>query len=82
MYTSRPFGEASAMYGRTQPSPDMMQRVAGYLGVDIDYFREYRMQRLSGIMEARPDLTGKMYEYALSLLEEGDDERARSQKRN
>lgn len=69
----------SGMYGRTTPPPLMIETVANYFGVEPDYFREYRVQKVIALMEARPEFTGRLYEYALEMVGE-DNERPRSKK--
>jgi len=68
----------SGMFGRTEPPPQLIEKVADYFGVDPSYFREYRIQRVVALMESSPEFTGRLYEYAVEMMSgDGDgDERA------
>jgi transcriptional regulator with XRE-family HTH domain len=60
----------SAVMGRTNPSPVVMERVAHRLNISPDYFREYRVYKmgraLEEILEVRPDTAGKLYELVMA----------------
>jgi transcriptional regulator with XRE-family HTH domain len=46
---------------RPVPSMDVVQRLAGALGVDAEHFREYRLRVITNRLEARPDLIDRLY---------------------
>ena len=50
------------MHGnRPVPSDEVIQTLAGSLGVDPEHFREYRLRVVSQRLEAQPDLIDRLY---------------------
>ena len=46
---------------RPVPSMDVVQRLAGALGVEPEHFREYRLRVITDRLEAMPDLIDRLY---------------------
>jgi transcriptional regulator with XRE-family HTH domain len=46
---------------RPVPSDDVIQTLAGSLGVEPEHFREYRLRVVSQRLEAQPDLIDRLY---------------------
>jgi transcriptional regulator with XRE-family HTH domain len=46
---------------RPVPSDEVIQTLAGSLGVDPEHFREYRLRVVSQRLEAQPDLIDRLY---------------------
>jgi transcriptional regulator with XRE-family HTH domain len=46
---------------RPVPSKDVVERLAGALGVDAEHFREYRLRVISDRLEQMPDLVDRLY---------------------
>jgi transcriptional regulator with XRE-family HTH domain len=46
---------------RPVPSNDVVERLAGALGVDPEHFREYRLRAITRHLESRPDLVDRLY---------------------
>ena len=59
----------SAAMGRTQPSREMLERVAAKLGLDPTYFREYRISLINEAIESHPELAGSIWDYVLGVLD-------------
>jgi transcriptional regulator with XRE-family HTH domain len=46
---------------RPVPSKDVVARLADALGVEPDYFREYRLRVIADRLEEMPDLVDRLY---------------------
>ena len=46
---------------RPVPSNDVVQKLAGALGVEPEHFREYRLRVITDRLEAMPDLIDRLY---------------------
>jgi transcriptional regulator with XRE-family HTH domain len=46
---------------RPVPSTEVIERLAGALGVDAPYFREYRLRVITERLEAMPELIDRLY---------------------
>jgi len=46
---------------RPVPSKDVVARLAAALGVEPEYFREYRLRVIADRLEERPDLVDRLY---------------------
>ena len=46
---------------RPVPSNDVMESLAGALGVDPEHFREYRLRIVTERLESMPDLIDRLY---------------------
>jgi transcriptional regulator with XRE-family HTH domain len=46
---------------RPVPSNDVIERLAGALGVEAEHFREYRLRVITDRLERMPDLIDKLY---------------------
>jgi transcriptional regulator with XRE-family HTH domain len=46
---------------RPVPSNDVVETLAGALGVDADHFREYRIRMITSKLEAMPELIDRLY---------------------
>ena len=46
---------------RPVPSKDVVERLAGALGVEPEYFREHRLRVISDRLEEMPDLVDRLY---------------------
>ena len=46
---------------RPVPSNDVVERLAGALGVDPEHFREYRRRAITRHLESQPDLVDRLY---------------------
>ena len=46
---------------RPVPSNDVMQTLAGALGVEPEHFREYRLRVITDRLEAMPDMIDRLY---------------------
>jgi transcriptional regulator with XRE-family HTH domain len=46
---------------RPVPSKDVVERLAGALGVDPEHFREYRLRVIADRLEQMPDLVDRLY---------------------
>jgi transcriptional regulator with XRE-family HTH domain len=46
---------------RPVPSNDVMQALAGALGIEPEHFREYRLRVITDRLESRPDLIDRLY---------------------
>ena len=46
---------------RPVPSTDVMRALARALGVEPEYFREYRLRVITDRLEMRPDLIDRLY---------------------
>ena len=46
---------------RPVPSNDVVERLAGALGVEAEHFREYRLRVITDRLERMPDLIDKLY---------------------
>jgi transcriptional regulator with XRE-family HTH domain len=46
---------------RPVPSNDVMESLAGALGVDPEHFREYRLRVVTERLESMPDLIDRLY---------------------
>ena len=46
---------------RPVPSNDVVERLAGALGVDPEHFREYRLRAITKHLESQPDLVDRLY---------------------
>jgi transcriptional regulator with XRE-family HTH domain len=46
---------------RPVPSKDVVARLAAALGVEPDYFREYRLRVIADRLEEMPDLVDRLY---------------------
>jgi transcriptional regulator with XRE-family HTH domain len=46
---------------RPVPSNDVVERLAGALGVEAQHFREYRIRVISDRLEEMPDLVDRLY---------------------
>ena len=50
------------MHGnRPVPSKDVVERLAGALGVEPEHFREYRLRVIADRLEEMPDLVDRLY---------------------
>jgi transcriptional regulator with XRE-family HTH domain len=46
---------------RPVPSMDVVQRLAGALGVEPEHFREYRVRAITDKLETMPELVDRLY---------------------
>jgi transcriptional regulator with XRE-family HTH domain len=46
---------------RPVPSDDVVETLAGALGVEPEHFREYRLRRITARLEAMPELIDRLY---------------------
>jgi transcriptional regulator with XRE-family HTH domain len=46
---------------RPVPSNDVVERLAGALGVEPEHFREYRLRVITDRLESMPDLIDRLY---------------------
>jgi transcriptional regulator with XRE-family HTH domain len=46
---------------RPVPSNDVVETLAGALGVEADHFREYRVRAITEKLEAMPELIDRLY---------------------
>ena len=46
---------------RPVPSDDVVQKLAGALGVEPEHFREYRLRVITERLEAMPDMIDRLY---------------------
>ena len=46
---------------RPVPSKDVVERLAGALGVEPEHFREYRLRVITDRLESMPDLIDRLY---------------------
>ena len=46
---------------RPVPSNEIVERLAGSLGVEPEYFREYRLRVITGRLETTPELIDRLY---------------------
>jgi transcriptional regulator with XRE-family HTH domain len=46
---------------RPVPSNEVVERLAGALGVDADHFREYRLRAVVDELERSPELADRLY---------------------
>src|SRR6478752_9008024 len=46
---------------RPVPSNDVVERLAGALGVEAEHFREYRLRAITERLESMPDLVDRLY---------------------
>lgn len=46
---------------RPVPSNDVMQALAGALGVEAEHFREYRLRVITDRLEAMPEMIDRLY---------------------
>jgi transcriptional regulator with XRE-family HTH domain len=46
---------------RPVPSNEVVERLAGALGVEPDHFREYRLRAITSQLEGMPDLVDRLY---------------------
>ena len=46
---------------RPVPSSDVIERLAGALGVEAEHFREYRLRVITERLEAMPELIDRLY---------------------
>ncbi len=46
---------------RPVPSNDVVETLAGALGVEPEHFREYRLRVITGKLEAMPELIDRLY---------------------
>jgi transcriptional regulator with XRE-family HTH domain len=46
---------------RPVPSNDVVETLAGALGVEADHFREYRIRMITSKLEAMPELIDRLY---------------------
>ncbi len=46
---------------RPVPADDVIERIAGALGVEPEHFREYRLRRITERLEAMPELIDRLY---------------------
>jgi transcriptional regulator with XRE-family HTH domain len=46
---------------RPVPSNDVVETLAGALGVEADHFREYRIRAITSKLEAMPELIDRLY---------------------
>jgi transcriptional regulator with XRE-family HTH domain len=46
---------------RPVPSDDVIQMLAGSLGVEPEHFREYRLRVIAQRLETKPDLIDRLY---------------------
>ena len=46
---------------RPVPADDVIQRIAGALGVEPEHFREYRLRMITQRLEAMPELIDRLY---------------------
>jgi transcriptional regulator with XRE-family HTH domain len=46
---------------RPVPSKDVVERLAGALGVEPEHFREYRLRVIADRLEEMPDLVDRLY---------------------
>jgi transcriptional regulator with XRE-family HTH domain len=46
---------------RPVPADDVIERIAGALGVEPEHFREYRLRRITQRLEAMPELIDRLY---------------------
>src|SRR6187399_3777905 len=46
---------------RPVPSNDVVERLAGALGVEAEHFREYRLRAITARLESMPDLVDRLY---------------------
>jgi transcriptional regulator with XRE-family HTH domain len=46
---------------RPVPSNDVMQTLAGALGVEPEHFREYRLRMITDRLEAMPEMIDRLY---------------------
>jgi transcriptional regulator with XRE-family HTH domain len=46
---------------RPVPSNDVVERLAAALGVEPEYFREYRLRLITERLEAMPELVDRLY---------------------
>jgi transcriptional regulator with XRE-family HTH domain len=46
---------------RPVPSNDVVERLAGALGVEPEHFREYRVRAITDKLETRPELVDRLY---------------------
>jgi hypothetical protein len=43
------------------PADDVIQRIAGALGVEPEHFREYRLRMITARLEAMPEMIDRLY---------------------
>ena len=46
---------------RPVPSNDVVERLAGALGVESEHFREYRLRAITARLETMPDMVDRLY---------------------
>jgi transcriptional regulator with XRE-family HTH domain len=46
---------------RPVPADDVIERIAGALGVEPEHFREYRLRRITQRLESMPELIDRLY---------------------
>jgi len=46
---------------RPVPSKDVVERLAGALGIEPEHFREYRLRVIADRLEQMPDLVDRLY---------------------
>ena len=46
---------------RPVPADDVIQRIAGALGVEPEHFREYRLRLITRKLESMPELIDRLY---------------------
>jgi transcriptional regulator with XRE-family HTH domain len=46
---------------RPVPADDVIERIAGSLGVEPEHFREYRLRRITQRLESMPELIDRLY---------------------
>ncbi len=46
---------------RPVPSNEVVERLAGALGVEPEHFREYRVRAITGKLETMPELVDRLY---------------------
>lgn len=59
-----------AVVGDVQIRNDVMEAVAEKLGIQPEYFREYRMNKIIEAVESSPDMAGELFEWVQKRLEE------------
>ena len=46
---------------RPVPADDVIERIAGALGVEPEHFREFRLRRITQRLESMPELIDRLY---------------------
>jgi transcriptional regulator with XRE-family HTH domain len=66
----------SAVTGRTEPQTNLLEAVSRVLGIQPDYWREYRTHKIREALDSHPDLIGRLYEYTMAEIAALDERQA------